>query len=33
MSRIGKKPIILADKVTLTVGANNEITVKDLKVN
>ncbi len=31
MSRIGKKPIILADKVTLTVGANNEITVKGPK--
>jgi len=31
MSRIGKKPIILADKVTLTVGADNLITVKGPK--
>jgi len=28
MSRIGKKPIILAEKVTLTVSPSNEITVK-----
>ena len=31
MSRIGKKPIILADKVTLTVGADNVVTVKGPK--
>lgn len=28
MSRIGKQPIKLADKVTLTVSADNEVTVK-----
>ena len=31
MSRIGKKPIVLADKVTLTVSPSNEITVKGPK--
>lgn len=31
MSRIGKKPIVLADKVTLTVSAANEIVVKGPK--
>lgn len=31
MSRIGKKPVVLADKVTLTVGAGNVITVKGPK--
>jgi large subunit ribosomal protein L6 len=31
MSRIGKKPIVLAEKVTLTVGADNVITVKGPK--
>ncbi len=31
MSRIGKKPIVLADKVTLTVSPNNEIVVKGPK--
>jgi large subunit ribosomal protein L6 len=31
MSRIGKKPIILADKVTLTVSPANEIVVKGPK--
>lgn len=31
MSRIGKKPIKLADKVTLTVSPSNEVTVKGSK--
>src|SRR5690606_10114348 len=31
MSRIGKKPIKLADKVTLTVSPSNEVTVKGPK--
>lgn len=31
MSRIGKKPIVLADKVTLTVNSGNEIVVKGPK--
>jgi large subunit ribosomal protein L6 len=31
MSRIGKKPIVLDEKVTLTVGADNVITVKGPK--
>ena len=31
MSRIGKKPVVLADKVTLTVSPSNEIVVKGPK--
>ncbi len=31
MSRIGKKPVKLADKVTLTVSPSNEVTVKGPK--
>jgi large subunit ribosomal protein L6 len=31
MSRIGKAPIVVPDKVELTIGANNEVTVKGPK--